>query len=91
MLNPKLGPPLLAQELERAQGRTSCREFLVGLVPPTALIIATLGSIVTGWARRPKAPRSAASARSLVTALHGKLTWAVFKDRRSAPRRPRAW
>jgi TRAP-type mannitol/chloroaromatic compound transport system permease large subunit len=50
------------------------------LLPPTALIIATLGSIVTGWATPTEGAAIGCVGALIVTALHGKLTWAVFKD-----------
>ena len=49
-LNPKLGPPLSGGRAAMSRSRASCASFFFGLLPPLALIIATLGSIVTGWA-----------------------------------------
>lgn len=46
-LNPKLGPPLSDEELD-VPASVLFREFIVGLIPPAALIIVTLGSIVSG-------------------------------------------
>jgi TRAP-type mannitol/chloroaromatic compound transport system permease large subunit len=48
-LQPEAGPPLSKEELDVPKGHI-LKEFFIGLVPPTALIVATLGSIVTGWA-----------------------------------------
>jgi tripartite ATP-independent transporter DctM subunit len=78
-LNPKLGPPLSKKELDVPKGHVF-KEFVIGLVPPTALIVATLGSIVTGWATPTEGAAIGCVGALLVTALHGKLTWAVFKD-----------
>jgi len=78
-MNPKLGPPLSAKELDVSKAHIF-REFALGLLPPTALIVATLGSIVTGWATPTEGAALGCVGALAVTALHGKLTWAVFKD-----------
>ena len=78
-LNPKLGPPLSKEDLDVPKGHV-LKEFLIGLVPPTALIIATLGSIVTGWATPTEGAAIGCVGALAVTAVHRKLTWAVFKD-----------
>ena len=78
-MNPRLGPPLSASELDVPKA-TLAREFVLGLVPPSALILATLGSIVTGWATPTEGAAIGCVGALLVTAAHGKLTWAVVKD-----------
>jgi tripartite ATP-independent transporter DctM subunit len=77
--NPKLGPPLSAEELDVSAGHV-LREFVMGLVPPAALIVATLGTIVSGWATPTEGAALGCAGALVVTALHGKLSWAVFKD-----------
>ena len=77
--NPKLGPPLSAAELDVSKGYVA-KEFFLGLVPPAALILATLGTIVSGWATPTEGAAIGCVGALIVTALHGKLTWAVFKD-----------
>src|SRR4029453_7478948 len=42
--------------------------------------IATLGSIVTGWATPTEGAAIGCAGALVVTAAHGKLTWSVFKD-----------
>jgi tripartite ATP-independent transporter DctM subunit len=78
-LNPKLGPPLPKEERTASAGMI-LREFIIGLVPPAALIIATLGSIVTGWATPTEGAAIGCVGALIVTAAHRRLTWAVFKD-----------
>ena len=78
-LNPKLGPPLTREQLDVPKGHV-VRELLLGLLPPTALIIATLGSIVTGWATPTEGAALGCVGALIVTAAHRKLTWAMFKD-----------
>ena len=78
-LNPKLGPPLPPEELNVSKGYIA-RELLVGLVPPTALIVATLGSIVTGWATPTEGAAIGCAGALVVTGAHRALTWEVFKS-----------
>jgi tripartite ATP-independent transporter DctM subunit len=78
-MKPSLGPPLPAEELD-VSGWHVLREFALGLIPPTALILATLGAIITGWATPTEGAALGCVGALLVTAAHGKLTWAVFKD-----------
>ncbi|HUP97679.1 MAG TPA: TRAP transporter large permease subunit [Usitatibacter sp.] len=77
--NPSLGPPLSATELDVPKMYVF-KEFFLGLVPPAALILATLGTIVSGWATPTEGAAIGCIGALVVTALHGKLTWAVFKD-----------
>jgi tripartite ATP-independent transporter DctM subunit len=77
--NPKLGPPLSAEDL--AVGKAYIlRELLFGLVPPLTLILMTLGSITSGWATPTEGAALGCVGALIVTAAHGKLTWTVIKD-----------
>lgn len=78
-LNPKLGPPLSKEALNVSVGHI-LREFALGIVPPAALILATLGSIVTGWATPTEGAALGCVGALIVTVAHGKFTWAIFKD-----------
>jgi tripartite ATP-independent transporter DctM subunit len=78
-MNPKLGPPLPAEERDVPFARV-LRELSFGLIPPLALIITTLGSIVTGWATPTEGAALGCVGALLVSAAHRKLTWPVFKD-----------
>jgi tripartite ATP-independent transporter DctM subunit len=78
-LNPKLGPPLSEDELAVSRGFIA-REFFLGLVPPAALILATLGSIITGWATPTEGAAIGCVGALIVTAAHGQLTWPMLKD-----------
>jgi tripartite ATP-independent transporter DctM subunit len=78
-LNPKLGPPLSDEELDVPLSHV-LREFFFGLIPPAALIVATLGSIVSGWATPTEGAAIGCVGALAVTAAHGRLTWPVFKD-----------
>ena len=78
-MNPRLGPPLPAEELD-VPGWHILRELVLGLIPPAALILATLGAIITGWATPTEGAALGCVGALVVTAAHGKLGWAVFKD-----------
>jgi tripartite ATP-independent transporter DctM subunit len=77
--NPKLGPPLSAKALDVSRWYV-LRELFLGLIPPAALILATLGAIITGWATPTEGAALGCVGALTVTAAHGRLTWAVFKD-----------
>ena len=79
VLNPTLGPPLSAKELDVPAAHI-VREFFIGLIPPAALILATLGSIVSGWATPTEGAAIGCLGALVVTAAHRRLSWAVFKD-----------
>jgi tripartite ATP-independent transporter DctM subunit len=78
-MNPRLGPPLSAEERDVPFSHVA-RELALGLVPPSALILATLGTIVTGWATPTEGAALGCVGALAVTAAHRRLTWAVFKD-----------
>lgn len=48
-INPELGPPLPPEEQTMSKGEIA-KEILIGIIPPTVLIGATLGSILFGIA-----------------------------------------
>ncbi|MCF8106730.1 MAG: TRAP transporter large permease subunit [Desulfohalobiaceae bacterium] len=79
MLNPELGPPLPDEELDVSTGY-KIREFLLGLVPPAALILATLGSIITGVATPTEGAALGCLGALIVTKLNGKLTFGLVKE-----------
>ena len=78
-LNPKLGPPLSDKELD-VPASVLVRELFFGLIPPAALILVTLGSIISGWATPTEGAALGCVGALIVTAAHGRLSWPVFKD-----------
>lgn len=78
-LNPKLGPPLPPEELDVSVGYL-IRELFVGLFPPTVLILATLGTIISGWATPTEGAALGCAGAIAVTAVHGRITFKVLKD-----------
>jgi TRAP-type mannitol/chloroaromatic compound transport system permease large subunit len=77
--NPKLGPPLSREELDVSVGYL-IREFLFGLFPPLVLIVATLGTIISGWATPTEGAALGCAGAIAVTAAHGRLKFGVLKD-----------
>lgn len=78
-MNPKLGPPLPPEE-RNVPASTIIGELVYGLVPPVVLIVATLGTIVSGWATPTEGAAIGCIGALVVTAAHGRLTWPIFKD-----------
>jgi len=78
-LDPQLGPPLSDEELNVPKG-VLVKEFFIGLLPPVTLIVVTLGSIVSGFATPTEGAALGCVGALAVTALHGRLTFAIVKD-----------
>lgn len=76
--NPSLGPSL--PEDERVSTRQVVREFMLGLVPPAALIFASLGSILFGFATPTEGAGCGAAGATLLTLAYRRLTFAKFKN-----------
>lgn len=79
MINPELGPPLPDEELDVSTS-FKVREFFLGLLPPTVLILATLGSIITGLATPTEGAALGCLGALIVTKLNGKLTFKLVKE-----------
>ena len=73
MLDPKLGPPLPV-ELRPTSMKKVWIEFLLGLVPPAALVFAALGSILLGFATPTEAAGCGAMGALLLSLAYKKLT-----------------
>lgn len=78
-LRPQLGPPLPEEELNVSKSFV-LRELVVGFLPPTFLILVTLGTIVSGWATPTEGAALGCLGAIIITAANGKLTFAVLKD-----------
>ena len=72
--NPNLGPPL-PEELRAGSKKEVLIEFLVGLVPPAALVFAALGSILFGFATPTEAAGCGAGGALLLALAYRKLTF----------------
>jgi tripartite ATP-independent transporter DctM subunit len=73
MLDPKLGPPLPV-EMRPTSMKKVWIEFLLGLVPPAALVFAALGSILLGFATPTEAAGCGAMGALLLSLAYKKLT-----------------
>jgi tripartite ATP-independent transporter DctM subunit len=79
LLRPELGPPLPKEELDVPRGFI-WREFIFGLIPVTTLILACLGSIVTGFATPTEGAALGCLGAVAVTAANKRLTFKVIKN-----------
>jgi tripartite ATP-independent transporter DctM subunit len=78
-LDPTLGPPL--PPAEHAASRTEVlEEFLQGLVPPSVLVLASLGSILTGIATPTEGAALGATGSLVLTVAYRRLTWRLLYD-----------
>jgi len=78
MIKPQLGPPLSEEELDMPLSHM-IREFFIGLMPPTVLIVATLGTIMTGIATPTEGAALGCLGAFMVTIVHRRLTWDIIK------------
>ena len=78
-LDPSLGPPLPEDEQPDSM-REVFREFILGLVPPAALVFAALGSILFGLATPTEGAGMGAFGALLLTLAYRKLTWSGLSD-----------
>jgi tripartite ATP-independent transporter DctM subunit len=72
--NPKLGPPVPKEERVHSVA-TILWEVVVGVVPLGALIAATLGSIIAGFATPTEAAAVGALGAMVLAAVYGRLTY----------------
>ena len=74
---PKNCPPLVEKGTARPK---LVRRVLKALVPPVLLMIAVLGSIITGMATATESAAIGAVGALALAAAHGQLTWAVLQS-----------
>ena len=78
-LNPSLGPKLAMED--RAESMAHLwYEFFMGLVPPAALVMFALGSILFGFATPTEGAACGAVGALLLTLAYRKLSWKRFQD-----------
>jgi len=78
-IDPSLGPPL-PQDLQPTSMAEVWADFFSGLVPPSALVLAALGSIFFGLATPTEGAGCGAFGALLLTLAYRKLTMAKLKD-----------
>ena len=79
-LNPSLGPALPNDDQNKQPLSTVFIEFLIGLVPPTALIAFALGSILFGLATPTEGAAMGAFGAFLLTIAYKKFSFGMLKD-----------
>ncbi len=77
-MDPSLGPPL-AEEEKTIHGGALVKEIILGIIPPTVLIAATLGSILTGVATTTEGSAMGALGAVLLALVTGNLSFAMMK------------
>jgi len=78
-LQPRLGPPLPLEERSPSI-LYSLKELAIGLIPISVLIVATLGSILIGFATPTEGAAIGCVGAVLLVASYRKLNWGLFKD-----------
>ncbi len=78
-MDPSLGPPVPLDERRESMAE-KIQEVVVGMVPLAALITATLGSILGGFATPTEAAAVGAFGACLLAAAYGKLRYTVVKN-----------
>jgi len=78
-LNPGFGPPLSDEELDVPMVK-KIREFVVGLLPVATLIVATLGSILSGFATPTEGAAMGCLGAVVVAIAHRRLNFSIIKD-----------
>ncbi|MEO8186619.1 MAG: TRAP transporter large permease subunit [Burkholderiaceae bacterium] len=79
LINPALGPALPIEERPTSM-REVWMQFLTGLVPPAALVMSALGSIVFGLATPSEGAACGALGALMLTAAYRRLTWTNLID-----------
>lgn len=74
MINPSLGPAL-PPELRPTSMAWVIKELIVGVIPVSALILATLGSIMAGLATPTEGAAAGAFGSLVLTLCYGRLKW----------------
>jgi tripartite ATP-independent transporter DctM subunit len=74
LINPSLGPPLSREEQRAGSMGSVWLQFFLGLVPPGALVLAALGSIVFGLATPTEGAACGALGSLVLAAAYRRLT-----------------
>jgi tripartite ATP-independent transporter DctM subunit len=80
MVRPNLVPPVALDEREGLSRRALLGKVMRVGVPPIALVLAVLGSIIGGVAAPTEAASMGALGSIVVTAVSGRFNWTVLRD-----------
>ena len=79
-LNPKLGPPISKEEAAQYTAAQKWAMTLKSLIPPLALILAVMGTILAGVATPTEAAGLGSGGAMLLALFSKKLNWKVLKE-----------
>jgi tripartite ATP-independent transporter DctM subunit len=79
IINPKLGPPLPREERTGSLTQIAI-ELTLGMVPHAILILATLGTIIWGWATPTEAAAMGVVGAAFLAIVYRQFTWQRLKD-----------
>jgi tripartite ATP-independent transporter DctM subunit len=79
LINPRLGPPLPPEE-RTGSVKEIAIELTLGMVPHAILIIATLGTIIWGWATPTEAAAMGVVGAAFLAVIYRQFTWPRLKD-----------
>jgi tripartite ATP-independent transporter DctM subunit len=79
LINPSLGPPLPPEE-RAGSLKDIVVELTMGMLPHIILIVATLGTIVWGWATPTEAAAMGVVGAAFLAVVYGQFTWQRLKD-----------
>ena len=79
-INPELGPPVSKEEAGRWSARQKWVMTLKSLIPPLALILAVMGTILAGIATPTEAAGLGAAGAALLALVNRKLNWRVVRE-----------
>ena len=79
-INPELGPPISKEEAGKWTAAQKWVMTLKSLIPPLALILAVMGTILAGVATPTEAAALGAGGAAILALVNGKLNWTVVKE-----------
>jgi tripartite ATP-independent transporter DctM subunit len=79
-INPELGPPIAKEEAKKWNTAQKVAMTLKSLIPPLALILAVMGTILAGIATPTEAAGLGAAGAAVLALVNRKLTWTVIRD-----------
>jgi tripartite ATP-independent transporter DctM subunit len=79
-LNPELGPPISKDEAQSWSAGQKWAMTLKSLIPPLALILAVMGTILAGIATPTEAAGLGASGAALLAIFNKKMSWEVIRE-----------
>ncbi len=79
-ISPNAGPPLAKAERDAYSGSTKFKMFITSVVPPIALILIVMGSILTGIATPTESAGLGALGAIIIAAAFKKLNFKSFKE-----------